>query len=192
MLCRDSIDSHIFYHNLPEISNLPKVTSHFNLEVGQNVVLTLQQCILGDYCYLLWSFPLICSCLVARSLDLLDLACLPLVCIFHHAYTYNITQYQGILTLNQIKISLGLIGLFPDFVRRGLPKILDFGYSVLILWQTDKKQQILKQRNKDLFIWTELLIVWLIIGSNYIFQHRSQWSISNTRYCAEIANAKSE
>ncbi len=33
--------------------------------------------------------------------------------------------------------------LFPDFVE-GLPKILDFGYFVLIWWQSDKKQEILK------------------------------------------------
>ncbi len=37
--------------------------------------------------------------------------------------------------------------------------MLDFGYSVLILWQTDKKQEILKQCCKDWIIWTELPIV---------------------------------
>ncbi len=51
----------------------------------------------------------------------------------------------------------------------GLPKILDFGYFVLIWSQTDKKQEILKQSCKDLFIWTELSIFWLIIGSDNIF-----------------------
>ena len=30
--------------------------------------------------------------------------------------------------------------LFPDFVWRVCPKILDLGYFVLIWWQTDKKQ----------------------------------------------------
>ncbi len=49
-----------------------------------------------------------------------------------------------------------------------LPKILDFGYFVLIWRQTDKKQEILKQSCKDLFICIELPIVW-IIGSNNIF-----------------------
>ena len=53
---------------------------------------------------------------------------------------------------------------------KGLTKILDFEYFVLIWWQTDKKKQaILKQSCKDLFIWTELPIVWLIIGSDNIF-----------------------
>ncbi len=51
----------------------------------------------------------------------------------------------------------------------GLPKILDFGYFVLIWWQTDKKQQIIKHSCKDMFILTELSIVWLIIGSDNIF-----------------------
>ncbi len=42
----------------------------------------------------------------------------------------------------------------------GLPKILDFGCFVLICWQTDtcRKQEILKQSCKNLFIWTELPI----------------------------------
>ncbi len=39
----------------------------------------------------------------------------------------------------------------------------------MIWWQIDKKQEILKQSCKDLFIWTELPIVWLIIGSDNIF-----------------------
>ncbi len=58
-------------------------------------------------------------------------------------------------------ISFNLKALIPDFVWtvEGLPKILDFGYFVLIWWQTDKKQEILKQSCKDLFIWTELPIV---------------------------------
>ena len=51
----------------------------------------------------------------------------------------------------------------------GLPKNLDFGYFVLIWWQIDQKQEILKQSCKDHFIWTELPIVWLIIGSDNIF-----------------------
>ncbi len=55
------------------------------------------------------------------------------------------------------------------FCVEGLPKILDFGYFVLIWWQTDKKHEILKQGCKDLFIWTELPIVWLIIWSDNIF-----------------------
>ncbi len=48
-------------------------------------------------------------------------------------------------------------------------KILDFGYFVLIWWQTDRKQEILKQSSKGFSIWTELPIVWLIIGSDNIF-----------------------
>ena len=51
----------------------------------------------------------------------------------------------------------------------GLPKILDFDYFVLIWRQTDKKQEIQKQSSKDLFIWTLLPILWLIIGLDNIF-----------------------
>ena len=40
------------------------------------------------------------------------------------------------------------------FCAKGMPKKLDFGYFVLIWWQTDKKQEILKKSCKDLFIWT--------------------------------------
>ncbi len=36
--------------------------------------------------------------------------------------------------------------------REGLPKMLDFGYLVLIWWQIDEQQEILKQSYKDLFI----------------------------------------
>ncbi len=48
------------------------------------------------------------------------------------------------------------LSTIPRFCVEGLPKFLDFGYFVLIWWQTDKKQEILKQSYKDLFIWTEL------------------------------------
>ncbi len=58
---------------------------------------------------------------------------------------------------------------FYSQILCGLPKFLDFGYFVLIWWQTDKKQEILKQSCKDLFIWSKLPIVWLIIGSDNIF-----------------------
>ncbi len=44
----------------------------------------------------------------------------------------------------------------PRFCVKGLPEICNFGYFVMIWWQTDKKQEILKQSCKDLFIWTEL------------------------------------
>ncbi len=37
--------------------------------------------------------------------------------------------------------------------------IVEFAYFALILWQTDNKQEILKQSCKDLFIWTELPII---------------------------------
>ena len=56
--------------------------------------------------------------------------------------------------------------IFPD-LRRGSAEIV-FGYFVLIWWQTDKNNK-LKQRCKDLFIWTELPVVLLIIGSDIIF-----------------------
>ena len=52
--------------------------------------------------------------------------------------------------------------------------------------------KIFNQSYKDLFTWTELPIVWLIIGSNNIFKHIRQWSISNTNNCAELTNANSE
>ena len=70
--------------------------------------------------------------------------------------------------------------LFPDFVWRVAEIFL-----VILYWfggKLIKNQEILKQSCKDLFIWTELPIVWLIIGSDNYFQHRTQWSISNTRY----------
>ncbi len=51
----------------------------------------------------------------------------------------------------------------------GSAKILDFGYFVLIWWQTDKKQEILKQSGKDLFIWTELPVVSFIIAFDNMF-----------------------
>ncbi len=36
---------------------------------------------------------------------------------------------------------------------------------IMIWWQTDKKnQEIMKQSYKDMFIWPELPVVWLIIG----------------------------
>ncbi len=47
----------------------------------------------------------------------------------------------------------------PRFCEEGLPKILDSANFELIVWQIDKKQEILKQSCKDLFIWTELPIV---------------------------------
>ncbi len=60
--------------------------------------------------------------------------------------------------------------LFPDFsVDLRAAENVRFGYFALIWWQTDKKQEILKQSCEDLFIWTKLPIVWLIIGSDNIF-----------------------
>ncbi len=47
----------------------------------------------------------------------------------------------------------------PRFCVEGLLKSFDFGYFVLILSQTDKKQEMLEQRCKDLFIWTELPVM---------------------------------
>ena len=58
-----------------------------------------------------------------------------------------------------IAAKLPIQSAIPRFCVAGLPKILDFGYFVLIWWQTDKKQEILKQSCKDLFIWTEQPIV---------------------------------
>ena len=51
--------------------------------------------------------------------------------------------------------------LFPDFVCRVCQNL-----DLLIWWQIDKKQGILKKSCKDLFtsIWTKLPIIWLIIG----------------------------
>ena len=53
----------------------------------------------------------------------------------------------------------------------GLAKMLDVGSFVLIWWQTYQKQETLKQNCENLFIWTELpiLFVCLIIGSDNIF-----------------------
>ena len=48
-----------------------------------------------------------------------------------------------------------------------MPKILDFVYFVLILWQSDTKQEILNQSCKELFILAELTIV--SVGSDNIF-----------------------
>ena len=58
-------------------------------------------------------------------------------------------------------ISLFLLSIFLVhyicFFVKGLTKILNFGYFVLIWWQTDKNP--VKQSCKDPFIWTELPIV---------------------------------
>ena len=43
----------------------------------------------------------------------------------------------------------------------GLLKILDFGHFVLIWWQSNKKQEILKHSCKDLVILAELPIAWV-------------------------------
>ncbi len=61
--------------------------------------------------------------------------------------------------------------VIPRFCAEGLKKILDFGLfcSDLVANCMLKKRKILKQSCKDLFIWTELPNVWLIIGSNNIF-----------------------
>ena len=55
----------------------------------------------------------------------------------------------------------------PRFCVEGLPKILDVGYfvPVLILWQSDKKQTVLKQSRKDFIILAEVPI----FGSDNIF-----------------------
>ena len=71
-----------------------------------------------------------------------------------------------------------------------LPKILDFCYFVLIWCKLLKK--ILKQSCKDLCIWTELPIVWLIIGSDNIFNIEVNEALAINRSCAQLANAKSE
>ncbi len=56
---------------------------------------------------------------------------------------------QGLFVLSGLNYSA-----IPKFCVEGLPKILDFGYFVLIWWETNEKQ--------------ELPMVWLIIGSDNI------------------------
>ncbi len=75
---------------------------------------------------------------------------------------------------------------YSQILCGGLLEFLDFGYFVLIWWQTDKKT-----RNPEaewqgtVYIWTKLPIVWFIIGSDNIFNIEvTHWSISKTRYCA--------
>ena len=47
----------------------------------------------------------------------------------------------------------------PQKIRL-FPKVWKvFGYFVLIWWQTDRKEEILKESCKDLFVWTELINV---------------------------------
>ncbi len=58
---------------------------------------------------------------------------------------------------------------FPDFEWRICRK---FYIWVILYWfdgKLIKKQEILKQSCKDLFIWTKLPIIWLIIRSDNIF-----------------------
>ena len=61
------------------------------------------------------------------------------------------------------------ISAIPWFCVEGLLKTLDFGYFVLIWWQTDKKQENFEAE---------------------LQQPDCQWSINNTHYCAQLANAK--
>ncbi len=65
-------------------------------------------------------------------------------------------HHQKSFKFHLLKVALSII---PRFYVEGLPKSLEFGYFALIWWQTDKKQEILKQSCKDQFIWTELPIV---------------------------------
>ena len=62
-----------------------------------------------------------------------------------------------------------LLKCYSQILCGCVPKFLDFGYFVLIWWQTDKNQEILKHCCKNLIIWTNLPIAWLIIGSDNIF-----------------------
>ena len=64
-----------------------------------------------------------------------------------------------------------------------------FSYFGLIWWQTDKKTRLINSC-KDLFTWTKLPNVWLIIGydNRPIFNIKVN-GISNTRYFAQLANA---
>ena len=70
-------------------------------------------------------------------------------------------------------------------------KSLDFHYFVLIWWQSDKKQEILTQSCKDLFILAEIPIVWLIIGLNNIFSIDVEGACTTTWLCT-TRNAKLE
>ncbi len=72
----------------------------------------------------------------------------------------------------------------------GLPKILDFGYFALIWWQIDKKQEILKWSCKDLFVWTELLIILLIIGSDNNIEVNGAFAIHIIVHNTLIQNRK--
>ncbi len=52
------------------------------------------------------------------------------------------------------------ISPIPRFCVEGLLKILNFGDFILIWWQTDKKQEILKQSElQGPVFWTEMPIV---------------------------------
>ena len=53
------------------------------------------------------------------------------------------------------------------------------------------KHEILNQSCTGWVILSELQSVWLIIGSDYIY-NKSQWNICNTPNCAKLVNAASE
>ncbi len=75
----------------------------------------------------------------------------------------------------------------------GVQKILDVGYFVLVWWQTDEKQEILNESCKGLFIWIELPIVWLVIGSDNIFNIEVNGALAmHVIACAQLTNAESE
>ncbi len=58
------------------------------------------------------------------------------------------TIHVDILIVTVLYLKLTAIS---RFCVEGLPKMLDFGHFVLIWWQTDEKQEILKQSCKDMF-----------------------------------------
>ena len=68
------------------------------------------------------------------------------------AHEKNNKQTKNIKITNKIIITIIIIikVLFPDFVWK-ICRMLDFGYFVFFWWQTDKKQEILKQGCKGLF-----------------------------------------
>ncbi len=88
----------------------------------------------------------------------------------YSVHCYLVRQFQFEITPLLINLTWQTISAILRFYVEGMPKIFDFGYFVLIWRQTDNKT--LKKswnRVKDLFIWTELPIVWLIIRFVNIF-----------------------
>ena len=75
----------------------------------------------------------------------------------------------------------------------GVPKILEI--LGILYWFGSKvieNKKNLKQSCKYLFVMAELPIVWLIVGSDNIFQHRSWCGICNYCDCVQLATTKNQ